>query len=103
MAEMLTRQLVEDGVDVKCSFEPISFNHQNNQGTTVTLENKTDGSQVDLNFDAVLIAVGRKPNVHGIGLAEAGVEFSEAGVTVNDNLRTTNKDIYAVGDCCSLL
>jgi pyruvate/2-oxoglutarate dehydrogenase complex dihydrolipoamide dehydrogenase (E3) component len=37
----------------------------------------------------------------GIGLEEAGVEFSRHGVTINDTMQTSNPDIYAVGDVAS--
>ena len=44
------------------------------------------------------------PNVEGLGLEEAGVAYSiEDGIKVNDQLRTTNKNIYAAGDCCTKL
>ena len=50
----------------------------------------------------MLIAVGRRPNVEGMGLEVAGVNFNTTdGVVVDKYLRTTNEDVYAVGDCCS--
>lgn len=49
-----------------------------------------------------MLGVGRKPNVNGIGLEQAGIDFTQSeGIKVDDHLRTTNKDVYAVGDCCS--
>lgn len=49
-----------------------------------------------------MLAVGRAPNVEGMGLEEAGVNFNQQdGVIVDNCLRTTNEDIFAVGDCCS--
>jgi|688.fasta_scaffold316146_1 pyruvate/2-oxoglutarate dehydrogenase complex dihydrolipoamide dehydrogenase (E3) component len=37
-----------------------------------------------------------------MGFEEAGIEFScDDGIKVNDNLMTTNKDVFAAGDCCS--
>lgn len=50
----------------------------------------------------VLCATGRSPNVSGLGLEEAGVEFcTRKGIHVNKYLQTANKKIYAAGDCCS--
>ncbi len=49
--------------------------------------------------DAVLYAVGRAPNVDGLDLEKANVRFSESGIVVDDTLRTTQRDIYAAGDC----
>lgn len=51
-----------------------------------------------------MLGVGRVPNVQNLGLEEAGVAYSiEDGVQVNNNLRTTNSNIYAAGDCCTKL
>jgi Pyruvate/2-oxoglutarate dehydrogenase complex, dihydrolipoamide dehydrogenase (E3) component, and related enzymes len=55
----------------------------------------------ELAADQILVATGRAPNVEGIGLEAAGVSFSQAGVTVDDRLRTSNPRIFAVGDICS--
>ena len=51
--------------------------------------------------DRLLVAVGRAPNVEGLGLERAGVEFGRKGVVVGDDLRTSNPDIFACGDVCS--
>lgn len=48
--------------------------------------------------DLLLIAVGRKPNVSGLGLEKAGVTYSPHGIAVDDHLRTNVKHIYAAGD-----
>ncbi len=49
--------------------------------------------------DAVLIAVGRKPNVEGLNLRSVGVELSKiGGIRVNEYLQTTAPDIWALGD-----
>jgi len=53
-------------------------------------------------FDALLIATGRKPNVAGLGLEKAGIDYDErSGIEINDRMQTTNPDIYAVGDVAS--
>ncbi len=51
--------------------------------------------------DKLLVAVGRAPNVEGLGLETAGVETTKKGVVVNDHLQTANPAIYAAGDICS--
>jgi pyruvate/2-oxoglutarate dehydrogenase complex dihydrolipoamide dehydrogenase (E3) component len=56
----------------------------------------------ELRVDAVLVGVGRRPNVDDLGLPEAGVAFDgRDGVRVDDRLRTTNRAIWAAGDVCS--
>lgn len=47
-------------------------------------------------------AQGRRPNVEGMGLEAAGVQFDlSRGIIVNDQLQTTAAHIFAAGDCCS--
>jgi pyruvate/2-oxoglutarate dehydrogenase complex dihydrolipoamide dehydrogenase (E3) component len=54
-----------------------------------------------IEVDEILVAVGRTPNVRGLGLEAAGVEFDERrGVVVDDGLQTTNPRIFAAGDVC---
>jgi len=60
-----------------------------------------DDSARSVAVDEILVGVGRAPNVEGMGLETVGVEFDpRRGIRVDDRLRTTNKRIYAAGDCC---
>jgi len=49
--------------------------------------------------DALLVAVGRRPNVDGLDLEKAGVKYGKQGIQVDKNLRTSQPNIYAAGDC----
>ena len=49
--------------------------------------------------DRLLVAAGRAPNVEGIGLENAGVTYSSRGIGVDRYLRTSQRHIYAAGDC----
>lgn len=46
-----------------------------------------------------MFAAGRLPNVEGLGLEEAGIEFDHMGIKVNNELLTSNPNVYALGDC----
>src|SRR5262249_40906193 len=46
----------------------------------------------------LLVATGRKPKVKSLSLDRAGVEFTEDGIKVNEQLKTLNRRIYAIGD-----
>lgn len=59
------------------------------------------GEKKKLLADAVLAAVGRRPNIEELGLEAAGVRFSANGIEVDDYLRTRNRAIYAAGDVCA--
>ncbi len=49
----------------------------------------------------ILVATGRAPNIEGLGLEAAGVKYTKRGVEVDDNLRTSNKNVFACGDVAS--
>jgi len=57
-----------------------------------------EGKTVSLKTEQILVAMGRDPNIKGLGLERIGVECSTKGITVDDRLRTTQKHIYAAGD-----
>jgi pyruvate/2-oxoglutarate dehydrogenase complex dihydrolipoamide dehydrogenase (E3) component len=57
--------------------------------------------QHELVGDEVLLAIGRTPNLDGLGLQAAGVKYDAGGVLVDDRLRTSNRKIFAAGDICS--
>lgn len=56
------------------------------------------GEEGEIVASELLLAMGRRPNVEGIGLEKAGVVFDRGGVKLDDALRTTNKRIFAAGD-----
>jgi len=47
----------------------------------------------------LLVAVGRRPRVENIGLGQAGIAATLKGIQVDAGLRTTNRRVYAIGDC----
>jgi pyruvate/2-oxoglutarate dehydrogenase complex dihydrolipoamide dehydrogenase (E3) component len=63
----------------------------------------SSGQPGEIEVDEILIGAGRSPNVEGLNLEAAGVEYEAGkgrGVLVNDYLQTTNRQIYAAGDVC---
>ncbi len=57
-----------------------------------------DGREISLRAEKILVALGRKPNIDGLGLEHIGVELNKKGVKVDNRLRTNIKHIYAAGD-----
>ena len=50
------------------------------------------------NADKVLLSVGRRPNIEGLGLEEAGIAFDRKGIIADENFETSVKGVYAIGD-----
>jgi pyruvate/2-oxoglutarate dehydrogenase complex dihydrolipoamide dehydrogenase (E3) component len=97
-AAIVQASLERDGVRVLCCGKDLQLSRV---GGGVRLRVDTQGRGYDEVVDQLLVAVGRAPNVEGLGLESVGVEYSKQGVTVNDCLQTTNPRIYACGDICS--
>ena len=51
-----------------------------------------------MNFDKVLVSVGRKPYTEGLNLSKIGIKDSKGRIEVNEKLQTSVKNIYAIGD-----
>lgn len=72
--------------------------HRDGDDVRVTAETE-DGSTLEVDGDAVLVALGRQPNTDRIGLEETGVETTDEGFIDTDaQLRTSVEDVYAMGD-----
>jgi dihydrolipoamide dehydrogenase len=68
-------------------------------GVTLTLEPAKGGDKEELAADVVLVAIGRRPYLDGLGAKEAGVEIDARGfVKVDPHFRTSVPGIYAIGD-----
>ncbi|WP_416755151.1 dihydrolipoyl dehydrogenase family protein [Mycoplasma sp. VS42A] len=67
------------------------------RGTKVTAI--IDGQEVEEMYDAVLVSIGREPNLDRLGLSKAGVITENGAIKVDENLKTTADNIWAVGDC----
>lgn len=58
-----------------------------------------DGVEKKEIFDKILVSVGRSANTEGLGLENTNIKLNERGeIIVNNNLETTVKNIWAVGD-----
>lgn len=64
----------------------------------VALRDANGGTQW-LDGAHLLVALGRKPRVENMGLEQAGISATPKGIQVDAGLRTTNRRVYAIGDC----
>jgi len=71
----------------------------NGDSATVSVEAAQGGSAETLEADAVLVAIGRKPNIDGLNLEAAGVQLTQRGqVGIDHDFRTNVPGIWAIGD-----
>lgn len=71
---------------------------ESRDGVKVVTGERESGERVELDAEEIMIATGRAPNVDRLGLGDAGIATSSRGVVVDSTLRTTNPQVYAVGD-----
>ena len=99
-AEVVQDRMAHDGVRFIFNAKVESVESDGANGGQKNIRYTLDGAASDVTVDAILVGVGRAPNVENLGLEAAGVAFDRAGVTVDSYLRTSNPRIYAAGDIC---
>jgi pyruvate/2-oxoglutarate dehydrogenase complex dihydrolipoamide dehydrogenase (E3) component len=99
-AEIVQDAILQDGVRLALSARLLSVDKRGAE-KVLRYADAMDKTH-EVTVDEILVAVGRAPNVEGLGLDAAGVAFdAHTGVQVNDYLRTTNRRIFAAGDVAS--
>lgn len=97
-AAIVQQRLIMDGVHLYLNADVKRVREESGRKV---LEVACGGDSLRIAADTLLIAAGRKPNVENLGLETAGVNSEPGtGITVNDRLQTSNRNVYAVGDCC---
>jgi pyruvate/2-oxoglutarate dehydrogenase complex dihydrolipoamide dehydrogenase (E3) component len=97
-AAVVQRALAADGVRLLADTRAVRAERR---GPAVVLHLEGPGAEPTLQGDALLVAVGRAPNVDDLGLDLAGVAYGPSGIVVNDRLRTSNRAVFAIGDVSS--
>jgi len=96
VVKTVTEQFIKDGIDVKTGHKAKEFLQEDGKNILIA---ESDGKDIKVEFDQVLVAVGRAANTTGFGLEELGVEISERRtIEVNEFLQTNFPNIYACGD-----
>ncbi|MEG0299906.1 FAD-dependent oxidoreductase [Cetobacterium sp.] len=86
------------GINILSGTKVISMKNNDSDQNQVEISIEVDGKLEVAIFDSVLVAVGRKPNVENLSLENAGINYSDRGIEVNEFLETNIKNIYALGD-----
>jgi len=98
VSKQTQRILARQGIEFRLSTK-VTGADEGGAGVTLTLEPAAGGDKSELKVDVVLVAVGRRPHVEGLGLKEAGVALDDKGrIATSAHFETSVKGIYAIGD-----
>jgi pyruvate/2-oxoglutarate dehydrogenase complex dihydrolipoamide dehydrogenase (E3) component len=100
-AELVAGALRRDGVRLELGVEVVAV--AGGPGREKEIRFERDGAAQRVVVDELLVAVGRVPNVEGLGLESAGIEHDRKGVKVDARFRTTQRRVFACGDVASPL
>lgn len=96
VVNLLRRALERDGIRILSGATVAGIRKEEDR---VALSYKDrDGKPAELRAERALITLGREPDISGLGLENAGVEYTPRGIVADDKLRTAAANIYACGD-----
>jgi dihydrolipoamide dehydrogenase len=98
ITKQFQRSLTKQGLKFKLSSK-VTKAETTDSGVTLTVEPAKGGVAETLQADVVLVCIGRRPLVEGLGLDKVGVKLTEHGrIAVDARLQTSVPGIYAIGD-----
>jgi dihydrolipoamide dehydrogenase len=88
----------KQGFDIRTSTK-VTKAEKTGEGVVLTVEPAQGGEARTIEADVVLVSIGRRPNVDGLGLEAAGVQLNKRGqIEVDHEFRTGVEGVYAIGD-----
>jgi hypothetical protein len=97
-AQLLSDAFARDGIEVRLNTKAVNIRVEGGQKLVDLV---SDDYSITVAVDAILVGTGRIPNVDGLNLEAAGVDFDTVtGIRVDDFLCSSNRRIYAAGDAC---
>jgi pyruvate/2-oxoglutarate dehydrogenase complex dihydrolipoamide dehydrogenase (E3) component len=97
-AEIVQQAFLRDGVQLHLNCPPRSV-EVTGEGKVIHFE--SEGEERSVAVDEILVGVGRAPNVESLNLHAAGVDYDpKKGVEVDDQLCSSNKNVFCAGDVC---
>ncbi len=95
LAAIVREKMEEEGVKFATGVEITGVSRE---GGEKVVRYEKDGREAEARGEEILAAMGRTPNFEGLDLEKAGVKFTPKGIEVDERLKTTAKNIWAVGD-----
>ena len=101
-ANLVKQSMINDGVNILLNHRATKFESVTDENQDVTQRvylDFNDEEPVIIEFDAVMVALGRVANIQGFGIDKLGIKATERGtIEVNEYLQTKYPNIFAVGD-----
>jgi pyruvate/2-oxoglutarate dehydrogenase complex dihydrolipoamide dehydrogenase (E3) component len=98
IADILRTRLETEGVKILTGTKALKAGSPGSSVILRIASVKEEGEPRTIEGDVLLVAAGRKPNVEGLELQAAGVEFSPRGVPADGRMRTNVPHVYSCGD-----
>lgn len=95
--EVIEKVFSEEGMELFLNYQTLSAHVYKGQ-IRLEIENKKTRETKTIQSEKLLITTGRRPNVRGLALEEAGVDYTDRGVVTDRYGRTSQSHIWAVGD-----
>jgi len=98
VSRALKRELEKKGISISVDSSVIEcIKHEN----SIDIKMMSKKGEVEASYEMVLVSIGRVPNASKLSLENAGVDSDRGFVLVDEVLRTSNPNIYAIGDVIS--
>ena len=95
VSELIAQSLQSDGITIKTGYKAVRVDSQEGVHRLIC----RGGDEIEIAFNAALLALGRRPRTKDFGLETLGVELLDNGaIKVDQYLRTQYNNVYAVGD-----
>lgn len=96
LVHVARQSMISDGIDLR---EGVTVDRVENAADGVAVILRHDDGETRIEGSHLLIATGRTPNLDGLNLEAAGIRYTPKGIDVDARLRTSNKHVFAIGDC----
>lgn len=96
---VLRRSLLHDGVTLHEGAKALRAGTHGRNGIALVIQG--EGGEETITGSHLLVATGRKPSIAGLGCEAAGIAVDARGIMVDKGLRTSNRRVFAIGDCAS--
>ena len=95
LTEVVKNRMKSEGIVMREGIKIMQVERTDN-GVTIVIED--GGKEERVEGSDLLVSAGRVPNLDGLDLEAAGIDYDKRGVTVDARLRTSNKKVFAIGD-----